>query len=131
MAYDSCNPCCNPNIAFSSNESARFNTGLLLCRILEALGGSGVVPTTYDAHVAFGAITTLWTVAMANIANLGTTRFYNSTNQPLQISTDGGTNYFTVASGATFVAEWLIATDLSVKALVAPVSGELEIYAVS
>jgi len=99
--------------------------------MLEVLGGAGLAPTTYDAHVAFGSITTGWTVALTNVASLGTTRFYNSTNQPLQISTDGGTNYFTVLSGTSYVADWLITTNISVKSVVAPASGELEIYAVS
>lgn len=131
MAYDPCDPCCNTDISFSSNETARRNIGRLLCQILAALGGGSGALTSVDAHIAFGSITTLFTVALANVANLTNTRFYNTTNQPLQISTNGGADFFTVAAGTSYTADFTIATDISVKAVIAPISGELEIYAVS
>ena len=93
-------------------------------------GGEGAL-TPVDAHIPFGSITNSFTVALANTANLTTTRFYNATNQPLQISTNGGTKYFTIPAGTIYTVEFSITTNISVKAPVVPISGELEIYAVS
>ena len=129
MAYDPCDPCCNQNISFSSNETARFSIGTLLCNILAALVASPVSFAPVSAHYAFGSITLGWTVALTNTQQKQFIRLYNSTNQPLQISFDAGTNYFTLLSGATYTVEWPVSTSVSVKSLVLPASGELEIYA--
>lgn len=129
MAYDPCDPCCDTGISFSSNETARFSIGTLLCNILGALLASPEAYGVVSAHYAFGSITTLWTVALANASTKQFIRLYNSTNQPLQISTDGGVNFFTLLSTAVFVLPGPVSGAISVKALIAPASGELEIYA--
>ena len=125
MAYDPCDPCCNTNISFSSNETARFSIGKLLCLILEALGGGSTALTPVAEQVAFGSITTGWTVALANTAKILFLRLRNTTNRDLQISVDGGVTYFTMQAGTTEQFNFQVDTDISVKAVIAPISGEL------
>lgn len=136
MAYNPCDPCCNTGISFSSNETARYSIGTLLCQILGALeGGSSTdALAPVSAHIPFGSVTTGWVTALVLSTDVGILRFYNTTNRDIQVSFDGGTNYLTVGAGVQLFLDLAsnnlhVNTDVAIRAVTAaPVSGEFEIF---
>lgn len=135
MPLDPCQPCCNPAASFNGKDAARINLGVILCRILGVLEGapSGGAFTPISAQVPFGSVPLAFAPVLTSTSLMQYLRINNTTNQPIEISFDAGVNYFTVPAGTIERFEaasnnMLIPLVVSARALIAPVSGKLEIY---